>query len=169
MVSRGRLKKQNLNLKSTKNKFSCHPHATKPPASSPNEVTKVRPRSVLLPVFMKQRVRLRPLSSCVEPLVCTPQSKSWHFHSSRFKSLIRRWTIVMSSLSVAPKTMWNMYPVAAMWVTEGWTQRQTLEYLCSYDHQKPAFCKSKVFSSVLLSTLVRRQPVKTPVRILFSI
>lgn len=76
------------------------------------------------------------------------KSKSWRFHFSRYKSLIRSWTIVMSSLSVAPKTIWNMYRVAAMWVTEGWTQHQTLEYLCSYDHQKPTFGKSKVCSLI---------------------
>lgn len=80
--------------------------------------------------------RLGVSRSCVEALVCTVQTKSWRFHSSRFKSLIRRWTILVCSLSVAPKAIWNMYPVAAMWVTEGWTQHQTLEYLCSYDHGK---------------------------------
>ena len=87
-------------------------------------------------------------------------SKSWHFHFSRYKSLIRRWTIVMSSLSVAPKTIWNMYPVAAMWVTEGWTQRQTLEYLCSYDHQNQLLVKSRkcslLFELSMLKYMIRR-------------
>lgn len=75
------------------------------------------------------------------------KSKNWHFHFSRYKSLIRSWTLVMCCLSVAPKTISNMYPVAAMWVTGGWTQLQTLEYLCSYDHQKLTPGKSKVLSS----------------------
>ena len=80
-------------------------------------------------------------SSCVT--TSSQRSKNWRFHSSRFKSLIRSWILLMSSLSVAPKAIWNMYPVAAMWVTEGWTQRQTLEYLCSYDHQNQVLVKTR--------------------------
>ena len=82
-------------------------------------------------------------------------SKSWRFHFSRYKSLIRRWTIVMSSLSVAPKTISNMYPVAAMWVTEGWTQHQTLEYLCSYDHQNQLLVKSRKCSLLFVLSMLK--------------
>lgn len=83
-------------------------------------------------------------------IVSAQRSKSWRFHSSRFKSLIRSWILLMSSLSVAPKAIWNMYPVAAMWVTEGWTQRQTLEYLCSYDHQNQLLVKGRRCSLIVL-------------------
>lgn len=102
------------------------------------------------------------------------KSKSWHFHFSRYKSLIRRWILVVSSQSVAPKAIWNMYQVEAMWVTEGWTQHQTLEYLCSYDHPNQALGKTDIFSHLCLknqwsedpSLHSRRHSVDLPIRVL---
>lgn len=104
--------------------------------------------SCMLHVLHKATRQLTAWSTALSVLLSqhmfqTHKSKSWHFHSSRYKSLNRSWILVVSSLSVAPKAIWNMSPVAAMWVTEGWTQHLTLEYLCSYDHQKTAFGKRR--------------------------